>query len=386
MRVALIVVFKRDSQTRERCWCVRLVHIGDVIVLHGLHERFRHAIALRRTDRCGQRLKTQFASEAARAVVDVGRAVVRQLTNFLRDAVEPRVTTNLLSHAVPLAAGGHVVVLRVAPSPNAPHRLLRNNHFYLRNSVGKETMDIHAIRTAFAFSEGLADRAVAFRDRRLGMLRSRQIQVPLVPDQPMLVVHLVPVLSLTRREGHTIEELKAAAEDLQRAQPAANPLGRPVANFEGVICTSNTDRQDQHYAFAQLFRDGCIELVSVLTTEEQGNPPLPTIFPATYEPSLVQHALPVAFQALTTLGIPAPLYLSVSLLNVRGMRVAIRRPRTGLAGFPELPANLVDLTSSLRYVEDPAVSPAVLAGPAIDVVWNAVGIDHSQIVIWNPAP
>ncbi|MBR8093756.1 ATP-binding protein [Burkholderia cenocepacia] len=308
------------------------------------------------------------------------------LTNFLRDAVEPRVTTNLLSHAVPLAAGGHVVVLRVAPSPNAPHRLLRNNHFYLRNSVGKETMDIHAIRTAFAFSEGLADRAVAFRDRRLGLLRSRQIQVPLVPDQPMLVVHLVPVLSLTRREGHTIEELKAAAEDLQRAQPAANPLGRPVANFEGVICTSNTDRQDQHYGFAQLFRDGCIELVSVLTTEEQGNPPLPTIFPATYEPSLVQHALPVAFQALTTLGIPAPLYLSVSLLNVRGLRVAIRRPRTGLAGFPELPANLVDLTSSLRYVEDPAVSPAVLAGPAIDVVWNAVGIDHSQIVIWNPAP
>ncbi|WP_185643558.1 helix-turn-helix domain-containing protein [Burkholderia sp. Bp8990] len=308
------------------------------------------------------------------------------LTNFLRDAVEPRVTTNLLSHAVPLAAGGHVVILRVAPSPNAPHRLLRNNHFYLRNSVGKETMDIHAIRTAFAFSEGLADRAVAFRDRRLGLLRSRQIQVPLVPDQPMLVVHLVPVLSLTRREGHTIEELKAAAEDLQRAQPAANPLGRPVANFEGVICTSNTDRQDQHYAFAQLFRDGCIELVSVLTTEEQGNPPLPTIFPATYEPSLVQHALPVAFQALTTLGIPAPLYLSVSLLNVRGMRVAIRRPRTGLAGFPELPANLVDLTSSLRYVEDPAVAPAVLAGPAIDVVWNAVGIDHSQIVIWNPTP
>ncbi|MEX3845617.1 helix-turn-helix domain-containing protein [Paraburkholderia sp. BR10882] len=40
------------------------------------------------------------------------------LTNFLRDAVEPRVTTSLLSHAVPLAQGGHVVVLRVAPSPN----------------------------------------------------------------------------------------------------------------------------------------------------------------------------------------------------------------------------------------------------------------------------
>ncbi|MEM5406330.1 ATP-binding protein [Paraburkholderia unamae] len=308
------------------------------------------------------------------------------LTNFLRDAVEPRVTTNLLSHAVPLAQGGHVVVLRVAPSPNAPHRLQRNNHFYLRNSVGKETMDIHAIRSAFAFSEGLADRALAVCDRRLALLRSGKTQVPTVPEQPLLVVHLLPVLSLTRREGHTIEELKAAAADLQRAQPAAYPLGRPVANFEGVICTSNTDREDRHYAFAQLFRDGSIEMVSILAIEEEGNPPLPTIYPAQYEPSLVQNGLPVAFQALTTLGIPAPLYLSVSVLNARGMRVAIRRPGTGLAGFPDLPANLVDLTSSLRYVEDPTVDPAVLAGPAIDVVWNAVGIDHRQVVIWNPEP
>ena len=71
-------VSKRDSQTLERRWCVRLVHIGDVIVLHGLHERFGHAIAQRQTYWCGQRLKTRFASEAARAVVDVGRAVARQ--------------------------------------------------------------------------------------------------------------------------------------------------------------------------------------------------------------------------------------------------------------------------------------------------------------------
>ncbi|MFM0068421.1 hypothetical protein [Paraburkholderia aspalathi] len=42
-------------------------------------------------------------------------------------------------------------------SPNAPHRVLRNNQFYLRNSVGKETMDIHAIRTAFAFGDRLTD-------------------------------------------------------------------------------------------------------------------------------------------------------------------------------------------------------------------------------------
>lgn len=70
---------------------------------------------------------------------------LRKLTNFLRDATEPRVTTALLTRIVPID-GGHVVVLRVAGSPSAPHRVLRNGQFYLRNSVGKEPMDIHAIR------------------------------------------------------------------------------------------------------------------------------------------------------------------------------------------------------------------------------------------------
>ncbi|QCP50235.1 ATP-binding protein [Trinickia violacea] len=121
-----------------------------------------------------------------------------KLTNFLRDVLEPRVTGSLLHRAVPLAAGAHVVVLRVGASPNAPHRVLRNNHFYLRHSGGKETMDIHAIRTAFAFADGLAERAFTFRNQRLDILRNHQGPCHL-PVGPLVVVHVVPTLALTRR-------------------------------------------------------------------------------------------------------------------------------------------------------------------------------------------
>jgi hypothetical protein len=112
------------------------------------------------------------ADEIVPVKLENSDAALLQLTNALRDMVEPRVTTTLRSHAVRLAGGGHVIVLRVGLSPNAPHRVLRNNHFYLRNSVGKETMDIHAIRTAFAFADSLADRALTFRDRRLEALNA----------------------------------------------------------------------------------------------------------------------------------------------------------------------------------------------------------------------
>lgn len=92
------------------------------------------------------------------------------LTNALRDLLEPRVSGGLHAHPVPLANGGHVVVLRVAPSPGAPHRVTKDNHFYARTSVGKEPMDIHGIRNAFAASASLGNSIRNFCDDALTRL------------------------------------------------------------------------------------------------------------------------------------------------------------------------------------------------------------------------
>ncbi|MFL9998657.1 ATP-binding protein [Paraburkholderia sediminicola] len=292
------------------------------------------------------------------------------LTNFLRDAVEPRVTTALLSHAVPLASGGHVVVLRVSASPNAPHRVIRSGQFYLRNSVGKEPMDIHAIRTAFAFADGLADRALAFRDRRLALLDEGFAQVRVPPLRPRIVVHAAPVLALTRRDTHTVEELKAAALYLQRASRCARPRLTTKASSAQPVRTAN--------AYAQLFRDGSIELVGLLSTGDVEQPPAPTIYPAQHELPLVQHGIPMIAQALATLGVPAPVYLFVSLHRRGATYVTVCRPRTRHAENRPLPPHLTDLLSPPVYVEDLGVPAAQLMAPALDPLWNAVGIDHTQ--------
>ena len=319
---------------------------------------------------------TAVARDFAPLHVDNLDAVLLGLVSSLRDSLEPQLAT-LQAHPVTLKQGGHVIVLRVGPSPSAPHRVVRRSggHFYLRNSVGKEIMDIHAIRTAFAYSDGLAERALVFRNGRLAAFRERRSQVP-VPPAPLLVVHVIPITSLTRADQHTIEELKAAAQHLQRAQPSANLLGRVATNFEGVICTSNWDEQGQHYAFAQVFRDGCIEFVGQLLTVDRGEPPQPTLFPAQHELALLQHDLPVAIQALMTLGIPAPVYLSVSLLHVHRLQVAIKT--TWGVAYATLPTHLPDVVSAPVYIEDFNVAPAVMVGSALDALWNAVGIDHSQ--------
>jgi hypothetical protein len=300
------------------------------------------------------------------------------LTNFLRDAVEPRVTTALLSHVVPLASGGHVVVLRVSAIPNAPHRVIRSGQFCLRNSVGKEPMDIHAIRTAVAFADGLADRALAFRDRRLALLDEGFAQVRVPPLRPRIVVHAVPVLALTRRDTHTVEELKAAALHLQRAQPAGIALRAPEANYEGVVCTTSPDGDRQCNAYAQLFRDGSIELVGLLSTGDVEQPPAPTIYPAQHELPLVQHGIPMIAQALAALGVPAPVYLFVSRHRRGATYVTVCRPGTRHAENHPLPPHLTDLLSPPVYVEGLGVPAAQLMALARDPLWNAVGIDHTQ--------
>jgi len=300
------------------------------------------------------------------------------LTNFLRDAVEPRVTTALLSHAVPLAGGGCVVVMRVSASPNAPHRVIRSGQFYLRNPVGKEPMDIHAIRTAFAFADGLADRAIAFRERRLALLDEGFAQVRISPLRPRIVVHAVPVLALTRRDTHTVEELKAAALHLQRAQPAGIQLRAPEVNYEGVVCTTSPDGDRQYSAYAQLFRDGCIELVGLLSTGDVEQPPAPTIYPAQHELPLVQHGVPMIAQTLAALGVPAPVYLFVSLHRRGAAYVTVFHPGTRHAENRPLPSHLADILSPPVYAEDLGVPTAELVAPALDPLWNAVGIDHTQ--------
>ncbi|CAB3773925.1 transcriptional regulator [Burkholderia paludis] len=324
--------------------------------------------------------RTEGDSAVARAIVPVRvtnpDAMLLDLVNSLRDALEPQLAT-LHARPVPVAGGGHVIVIRVGPSPNAPHRAVRRGggHFFLRNSVGKEPMDIHAIRTAFAHAEGLPKRAQAFRELRLTALRERRSQVPLRPG-PLLVVHLIPVLSLTRADEHPIEDLKRAAQHLLRAQPATNLLGSLMTNFEGVICTGTRDAQGQSDAYAQVFRDGCIELVGSLLTLNEGQPARSTIFPQQYELTLVQHDLPVSLQALETLGIPAPAYLCLSLLNVREHQV---RVTTGVGPMYRMfPAHLSDVVSAPVYLDTFEGAPAIMVGPAIDTVWNAVGVDHSE--------
>lgn len=316
------------------------------------------------------------ASDIDPIVVEDLDAELLKLTNFLRDAIEPRVTTTLLSHAVPLAGGGHVVVLRVGLSPNAPHRVLRNNHFYLRNSVGKETMDIHAIRTAFAFADGLVERAIRFRDDRLARLELNHGSIP-VADGPRVIVHVVPVLALTRQDAHSAPELLRASIGLARIKSCGSKLSAARVNLDGVVCEGPRQPQRDYAGYVQLFRNGSVELIGtdfMLTVDDERTG---IIEPSMYEFPLVRLDFPAIAQTLASLGVPAPAYVFVSLTGIHRRLVHVRQ-EGGYSVNRALPIYVDQILPPPAYIEDFGADPLAALRPALDVIWNAVGIVTSQ--------
>ncbi|MDR6412244.1 UNVERIFIED_ORG: hypothetical protein ABIC62_005680 [Burkholderia sp. 1595] len=301
------------------------------------------------------------------------------LTSTLRDLPGPRVSGGPHAHPVPLAAGGHVIVLRVAPGPAAPHRVTRDNHFYARTPVGKEPMDIHGIRHAFAASASLAQQVQAFRDDALARIVRHEGPAPDLA-LPACICHVVPVAAVTRPEGHDIDALRAAAAPLQTASPGRRALGQPRINLHGVLCIGDRNEDEEQTAYAQLDRDGCVELVGGALLRrgwaQRNDEELWVVYPELYEVPLVRYGLRAIADTLAVLEVPAPAYLLLGWLFAPGTWIGYEVAQHR-AAFPSLPTHLTQLTAPPVYLEDFGADPLTVLRPAFDVLWNAVGIAHT---------
>ncbi|MGF6971529.1 hypothetical protein OKW43_008624 [Paraburkholderia sp. WC7.3g] len=296
------------------------------------------------------------------------------MTNTLRDLLEPRVSGGLHAHPVPLPAGGHVIVLRISPSPGAPHRVTKDNHFYARTSVGKEPMDIHGIRHAFAVGAALGEGIRAFCNEALTRLE-RRLTPALEKDEVVCVCHVVPVSAFSRHETHDIDALATAGAMLRDAC-SANLLA-PQINLDGVACRPH--RNDTSRDGVQLYRNGVVELVY---SELLGRSPLDdqkggrSVFPEEYEIPLVRRGMVAVARVFDSLDVNPPAYLMLSWLAGSEARVIVARSQYR-ADFPRLPDSAGRISAPPVYLEDFHGDPLAVLRPAFDVLWNAVGVAHT---------
>ena len=308
----------------------------------------------------------------ATAVVGLGTtdadAELLRLEQIARGGLEPRIS-GLRMKAVPLAAGGHVILLRVPRSWNPPHRVIatNSNRFFMRHSTGVYEPDVEELRTLFTESTSALDQARRFRNERIKAIQSGVGERPLV-NEGRIILHIVPVASFSGAVAIDVEQV------LQQST-AFCPMGSSGRtsrfNYYGFI---NERGGDKNYGYTQVFRNGALEATKAdIVYEGDGR----RFISGTELEHHVFEVFSPYIIGLRNVGVPPPLIIMLTLEGVLGVNYRVHRDFWTIPNSPP-PEDVLVLPECILddYGEDVDHHRAVR--PAFDALWNAVGYSRSQ--------
>ena len=194
-----------------------------------------------------------------------------------------------------------------------PHMVTFKNYsrFYSRTSAGKQQLDVSELRSAFALSQGVAERVRAFRDERLARLVAGDTPVALGPERPLLVLHMIPLWP-----PEASNEIDLASLENSQVRPITRSSGWDHRfNFDGSLTSSG---RDPSRSYVQVFRHGAIEAVDNFKLRQQAETPA---FGGYAFCKLLLKTVPEYLAAQESLAVAPPIAVLITLLSVKGFRV-----------------------------------------------------------------
>lgn len=277
--------------------------------------------------------------------------------------VEPRIPGIRLHWVAATEDGnsGHVLVLRIPQSFTGPHRVMdyeRNWHqFWSRNSHGKYSLDTPEIRSSFLIGQSARQQVRNLRTERISRILSGDTPAPIL-DRPTMVFHIIP---LALEESFDLNPLTAARweTNLMRPPGSGSYLGTPrgnlsegrltqAFNFDGLYAYWKGDYWDEKQnelrdlldrKYLLILRSGALEYVDGVLLSDYHQPMKEPFLRngdlemRLFEPN--QHYIVPSengledslrnirrlTRTLEIVGVRPPLFCSVSLLHVRGLKV-----------------------------------------------------------------
>jgi hypothetical protein len=249
--------------------------------------------------------------------VDLDKEILR-LDERARTSLQPRLQ-GLEFKAVPLAAGGAILVVRVARSFNPPHRIVRSgrgqNRFWARSAAGKFEPNVDELRALFTLAPQLMERIRDFRSIRLAKIVADDTPAALM-DRARLIMHVVPFSAF---DPANLVSLSAVEANPHLFTPIGSSSPRDWrVNFDGIVLTSNADPNAKtQRAYTQFFRSGAIEAVaSSITSGDRPEGIGPRLRSIEVEGNVLS-PLVRYLKALPNLGIGPPFAVMVSLVGLK---------------------------------------------------------------------
>ncbi len=300
-----------------------------------------------------------------------------RLENWIRDCIEPRLPHYDIRSIPANDPGKYVIIVRVPQSWLAPHRVTYKGHdkFYGRNSAGKYPLDVSELRTAFTLSEQIAERIRNFRVERITTIAGDEAPLPL-SDKGKLLLHLIPLSAFTSLNDI---DVVACYQKYCRGDPRQLPTpndsrGDICLTFEGLLVHNALNQSMADY-YTLLFRTGILEAVYTFLPHSKEK----YINSEGYEKDLWT-TFPQYLQYLSGIGIEPPLFMFLTLVGVKGYKLAIGENlawRLSHDNEKELRKDVLQLPGVvLETLEAKGDNDAILRS-LFNLVWNAFGYSHS---------
>lgn len=302
-------------------------------------------------------------------IQDIDGARLR-LEDIIRYGIEPRIP-GVVIH--PIVEGERKVILvRVPKSWTSPHVVkFKEWKFYTRDSSGKHSLDVGELKSAFLLSETVVERTRNFRATRLGMIVSEETPVPLLKT-PKVVLHVVPFGA--HDLGNTIDLSTVSKYSITMCTGLFGGH-RQRFNFDGYLSHSEGMEPGISESYLQIFRNGSLEGVDTSLLRSDSSDPawIPSI---AFEEDLIR-SFRACMSLAKALAVTPPLFVMLSMLGVRGYRMAVGIGRgVRQVGIIQIEKN--DLLIPEIVVDDFNLPADTVLKPIFDAVWNACGYPGSM--------
>ncbi len=297
----------------------------------------------------------------------------RRLEQIALSGLEPRIA-NLRVRAVPIAAGGHVLIVRAPRSFIPPHRVVAqgNNRFWVRAGASKHEPNVEQLRHLFTDAPYLVERIRSFQMDRLVKIMAGETPFRL-NQAGKVVVHVVPLPSFADNRFLDIISVLTAGNSVPLPLDDIGMDYQQASNLDGYINCAVRPATSVS-AYAQFFRNGTIEGVSELRHDkEDGN----SHFVGSQFTNMVVSRVKQYLQVLKSYEAGLPVYIFLSLCSAD--RVVYRYAPTGMGWYNTAPLGRTLAIFPEIYIDSFDADVPTLMRPLFNVLWNAFGMGQCDM-------
>ncbi len=293
--------------------------------------------------------------------------------SLINDGIQPRIP-GIKSRVISISNGKYIYIIYIPKSWLSPHMVIYKNlsRFYKRNSAGKYQLDVNEIKDSVLESHSLESKITDFRNERISKILSLDTPIPfkLIHN---IVLHFIPIESF--QSNINIDFTKDPNENIKLITT------HEFANYQRLNINGMVNclqyKTGEFVNYNQYFRNGIVEIVDGDTlSKNQDGEIIPDIV---FEVNIIR-ALRRVMDFYKNIQINPPIYLFMSLLNVRGFTMAKSRYARHLSDT-EIRRLGVDL--DLVFLPEVIINnfkkdkPTEFMKSTFDLVWNSTGLPRS---------